>query len=392
MIVLQAIVTWTRRATYRVRRDYMCSLKIDNEFKSLIPPLTTEEYNGLEQDIINRGCRIPLDSWGDIVVDGHNRYEICEKHNLPFETKQIEFESKDEAKIWIIGNQLRRRNLVPFVKIELKLKSEEIQNRIDISKDKQLSGLKQFQTNETVFQTSEKRDEPINTTKEIAESVGVSIDTASKAKLVIAKAPEEVKQSIREGDLTINKAYTYIKRQEIQEKAKEVEPPKGKYRIIYADPAWQYADKRDGNTTGAEDHYPTMSIDELCELPIKEISEDNSVLFLWVTSPLLEACFKIIKAWGFQYKTSFVWDKIKHNMGHYNSVRHEFLLIATKGSCLPDNKKLYDSVQAIERTDTHSEKPEEFRNIIDDIYTYGNRIELFSRTKHENWDVWGNEV
>lgn len=164
----------------------------------------------------------------------------------------------------------------------------------------------------------------------------------------------------------------------------------GKYRIIYADPPWKYSDRLVDGYGPAEFHYPTMSIDELCSLPVKDLAEDNAVLFLWVTSPLLEDAFRVIHSWGFSYKTSFVWDKIKHNMGHYNSVRHEFLLVCTRGSCTPDNMKLYDSVQSIERTD-HSTKPEEFRNIIDDIYTNGKRIELFARKSVDGWEAWGNE-
>lgn len=168
--------------------------------------------------------------------------------------------------------------------------------------------------------------------------------------------------------------------------------PKGKYRIIYADPPWKYNDKQETNLLGGViKHYPTMTINELCNIKLPEI-EDNAVLFLWTTSPLLEESFEIINAWGFKYKSSFIWDKIKHNMGHYNSVRHEFLLIAIKGSCQPDVKKLFDSVQTIERTKKHSEKPEKFREIIDTIYPNGNRIELFARNKHDKWDTFGNEI
>ena len=100
----------------------------------------------------------------------------------------------------------------------------------------------------------------------------------------------------------------------------------------------------------------------------------------------------LVKSWGFKYKTQFVWDKVKHNMGHYNSVRHELLLIATKGKCTPDNVQLFDSVQTIERTEKHSEKPDEFRSIIETLYTYGNKIELFARTKIDGWEVFGNEL
>lgn len=174
------------------------------------------------------------------------------------------------------------------------------------------------------------------------------------------------------------------------------ELPTGKYRIFYADPPWQYNDSgviNESDSYGhAERHYPTMTIEQLCLLPVKDMAEDNSVLFLWVTSPLLEDSFKIIKAWGFEYKTSFVWDKVGHNYGHYNSVRHEFLLICTRGSCTPDNAKLYDSVQSIEKSDKHSEKPEEFRTIIESLYTHGQKIELFARSEHDGWESWGNEV
>ncbi len=172
----------------------------------------------------------------------------------------------------------------------------------------------------------------------------------------------------------------------------KVTPPavKGKYRIIYADPPWKYNDKLVDGYGPAEFHYPTMTIYEMCQLPIKELAENNAVLFVWVTSPLLEESFSVIHAWGFEYKTSFMWDKVKHNMGHYNSVRHEFLLVCTRGSCTPDNPKLYDSVQTIERTE-HSVKPEEFRTIIDDLYTYGKRIELFARRPAPGWEVLGNE-
>jgi N6-adenosine-specific RNA methylase IME4 len=133
-----------------------------------------------------------------------------------------------------------------------------------------------------------------------------------------------------------------------------------------------------------------MTIAELCALPVREMSEPDAVLFLWVTSPLLFECLPMIEAWGFKYKTSFVWDKVKHNMGHYNSVRHEFLLICTRGSCTPDARKLHDSVQSIERT-THSTKPEKFREIIEELYPHGKRLELFARKETAGWDTYGNQ-
>jgi N6-adenosine-specific RNA methylase IME4 len=167
--------------------------------------------------------------------------------------------------------------------------------------------------------------------------------------------------------------------------------PDGKYRVVYADPPWKYGNEMPSYVTVPEDYYPSMSISELCDMPIDNMTQDNAVLFMWVTSPLLEECFQVIRAWGFKYKTSFVWDKVKHNMGHYNSVRHELLLVCTKGSCTPDVLILFDSVLSIERTE-HSKKPEKFRDIIDTIYPHGNRIELFARAKTKNWQIYGNQI
>lgn len=172
----------------------------------------------------------------------------------------------------------------------------------------------------------------------------------------------------------------------------QIQPvPSKLYRVIYADPPWKYNDKLVEGYGPAEHHYTTMSIDELVALKVAPLAAPDAVLFLWVTSPLLKDCFQIIEAWGFEYKTSFVWDKVKHNMGHYNSVRHEFLLVCTRGRCVPDVPTLIDSVQTIERSDKHSEKPEEFRSMIDLLYPSGKRIELFSRTSAKGWDAWGNE-
>ncbi len=106
---------------------------------------------------------------------------------------------------------------------------------------------------------------------------------------------------------------------------------------------------------------------------------------------MLEEAFRVIDAWDFTYKAMFVWDKVKHNYGHYNSVRHEVLLTYTRGSMLPEHGKLYDSVVVIERSKRHSEKPEKFREIIEAMYPSGPRIEVFARKPSPGWATWGNE-
>ena len=389
-------------------------IKIDNEFKKLIPPLSGDEFRQLEENILNEGIREKIILWQGMIIDGHNRYEIAQKHGLEFETMEKEFSDRDSVKIWIIDNQSGRRNLSDFVKYELKkIKIEILRKR---GEEKRNSNLKQFENTElSTIDKTEKHD----TRQIIADELGWSTGKTGMADIVDKKAPEEIKEKLRREEMSINQAYKEIKqaekkqeleqkKQEYAERVQEISLLKDerkidlfdtdkKFRIIYADPPWSYNDKCEAGAVqsgGVEvRHYDVMSIDQLCDLPVEEITEKNSVLFMWVTSPLLDECFDVIKSWGFKYKASFVWDKVSHNMGHYNSVRHEFLLICTKGSCLPDEKKLIDSVQSIEKTNKHSQKPIEFMNIIDELYTHGDRIELFCReAQKENWFFWGNEV
>jgi N6-adenosine-specific RNA methylase IME4 len=381
-------------------------IQIKEEFKKLIPALTPEEFKQLEANCLEEGIREKIITWNGFIIDGHNRYEIATKWNLDYQTESKRFDSENDVREWMINNQFGRRNLSNYQRSILALQLEEVFSAK--AKEKQEKGINQF----SLIQKSE--EAPIVTIKEVAKVANVSHDTIAKVKVIEAKATDEVKAQLSTGEVSINQAYQEIKKEEKKEiqieKKKEYEQrietvtnnefkvdifnTKEKFRIIYADPAWSYNDKQDtANLGGAAKHYDTMSVNEICSLPVNEISEKDSVLFLWVTSPLLEDAFTVIKSWGFKYKTSFVWDKVKHNMGHYNSVRHEFLLIATKGSCTPDNKTLYDSVQIIERNDNHSEKPIEFLNIIDDIYTYGNKLEMFCRNiKKDKWYGWGNEI
>lgn len=168
--------------------------------------------------------------------------------------------------------------------------------------------------------------------------------------------------------------------------------PSRSYRVIYADAPWQYNDKLVGRCDPAEHPYKTLSVEELCCLRISELAAPDAVLFLWVPSHLLKESFSVIEAWRFEYRASFVWDRVNRHAGRYNRVRHEFLLVCTRGNCLPDDPKLIDSVQVIERSDKHSGKPEEFRRIIDTLYPGGKRIELFRRgDAAEGWEAWGNE-
>lgn len=362
----------------------MDGLIIDKDFKDWITPLTREEYKQLESNIIADGCRDPLVVWKDTILDGHNRYAICVEHGLPFAVIKKNFDTHQDALNWIIDNQLGRRNLAPWQMSVLRGK------RYNAVKLEPHRPEKQLYQNDTVIPTREK----------VAQQFGVSPATIQRDG-AFAKAAEQTAQDTNTPIMQLTKEQILSTAREIN-REKQAERrvdrisstptiPDGKYNIIYADPPWKYDFGFDIH--GAADrHYATLTPSEIAALPVKELFEDNAVLFMWATSPKLEEAFTVINGWGFKYKTSFIWDKVKHVMGHYNSVRHELLLICTRGSFPKQSDTLTDSVVSIERSDEHSEKPEEFRKIIEDMYPIGKKIELFGRKQIDGWDVWGNQA
>jgi len=370
-------------------------LNINVEFQDLIPPLSLEEQESLEESIIAEGCRDSLIIWGNTIIDGHHRYAICHKNYIPFTTvnKKQELESELDVKLWMINNQFSRRNLPTETRLALAYQFKEFEQEKAKARQGTRNDLVERDTNISL---------PVGlsevakgkTLEVIAKKAGVSRATAEQYDTIQRKGTEEQNQEVASGDSSIKKVYTNIRKAERLETNKVTEWPKGKYRVIYADPPWSYGDERSGGSHGgAVDHYNTMSLQELCDMPVSYLAEKDAVLFMWVTAPMLmNEGNEVLKAWDFKYKAHFIWDKTNSFVGNYNAVQHELLLIATKGSCTPDNTQRFKSILTIAKTRKHSEKPEEFRKIIETLYTYGNKIELFARKAIEGWEVYGNEV
>ncbi|OQA48406.1 MAG: hypothetical protein BWY46_01413 [Firmicutes bacterium ADurb.Bin300] len=173
-----------------------------------------------------------------------------------------------------------------------------------------------------------------------------------------------------------------------------------KYSIIYADPPWEYKESGSGNRV-VHAHYPTMTIEDICALPVAEISDDTSILFLWVTFPRLEMGLKVIKEWGFiYYGLGFNWVKTTAKgtpawgMGYYTRQNAEICIIGVKKSKKNRIKPLVRNTLSVIHSPKreHSRKPDEIRNKIVDICGDLPRIELFARQYADGWDCWGNEV
>lgn len=173
---------------------------IDPKLKAYIRPLSKNEYQSLESSILADGCRDALVVWGGVLVDGHNRYEICTKHKIEFETVEMDFKNIDEAKEWMLLNQLGRRNLSDYDRTVLALALEELyaaRGKANMSKGGK--GLPTLANLETV-----------NTRKTIAEIAGVSTGTVGKVKVIQEKASDEVKDAISSGTISINAAYNKV--------------------------------------------------------------------------------------------------------------------------------------------------------------------------------------
>lgn len=238
----------------------MKNILIDEEFKNLIPPLTTDEFNQLEENILKEGIREKILTWNPppkecscgsenfiladididkefpnekiinwvcnvcrkphdisnnngVIIDGHNRFEIAKKHNIDFKFSSMKFNSREDVKIWIIKNQFGRRNLSNYDRSKLALRLEPLISAK--AKARQYKGINQYSL-------CQKSDEPsIDTKKELATIAGVSHDTISKVKVIEQKASPEIKQKLSSGEVSINQAYGEIKKKERAAEIKE---------------------------------------------------------------------------------------------------------------------------------------------------------------------------
>ncbi|MDH5721953.1 MAG: MT-A70 family methyltransferase [Alphaproteobacteria bacterium] len=173
-----------------------------------------------------------------------------------------------------------------------------------------------------------------------------------------------------------------------------------KYGTILADPPWQFA-----NRTGkvAPEHkrlnrYSTMSLEEICSMPVSDMAEDKAHLYLWVPNALLKEGLDVMSAWGFDYKTNIIWQKVRKDgepdgrgVGFYFRNTTEILLFGIKGKNARTLQRGRSQVNVIKsRKREHSRKPDEQYDIIQDC-SWGPFLELFARGPREGWDVWGNQ-
>ena len=161
------------------------------------------------------------------------------------------------------------------------------------------------------------------------------------------------------------------------------------YQVIYADPPWQY-DFAASTSRSIEAHYNSMTVDDLKALNVQPA--ENALLLLWATSPKLREALAVMDAWGFEYKTHAIWDKVKIGMGYWFRGQHELLMVGTRGKWPPPEPAQRMASVIREPRGRHSRKPDTIREWIESTWPEAKRIELFAREAWKGWDTFGNQV
>lgn len=411
---------------------------IDKEFQALIPKLSEKEYAQLEANILADGCREPLVVWQFrnenidrgissevVLIDGHNRYEICTKNHIEYEIVEYQFTDRDEAKLWIIKNQFGRRNISDFVRAELALQAEPL----IAAKAKERQGCGQ---GGVLLSANLPEAKSIDTRDELATMANVSARNISKVKHIIETGSTELIDQVRTNHISINAAETIATlpkneqveivargEKEILQAAKEIRgkkaekkkqeridainqqieviskatptAPQGLFHVISIDPPWPYEEGGDNSydpdARRAANPYPEMSLEQITDLIIP--AADDCVLWLWTTHKFMKHSFDLLQTWGFEDKVILTWAKDRMGLGRWLRSQSEFCIMAVRGSPVINLTNQTTILNAPLRE--HSRKPDEFYQMVDSLCV-GRKLDYFSREKREGWEQFGNDL
>lgn len=395
---------------------------VDAEFAALIPPLSAEERQQLEENIADHGgARDPLVVWAHkgklTLLDGHNRYEICTRLGLPFDIHEMRLASRDEAADWMDRNQLGRRNLHPDA-FTLLLgrrynRAKKSQGGTGANQHEQSGkSCHSAKTAERLAKEHGVTEKTVRNAGKFAESVekAKAIDPAIEAKVsagkappraavvkaaaLLEKAPERAREII-EGGKKMADVIREEKRAEVVAKLEDVEARKakelaGEYDVIVIDPPWPMEKiERDVRPNQSEFEYPTMREDDLAAMRMP--AAESCHLWMWTTHRFLPMAIRLLDSWGFKYVCTFVW----HKPGGFQPIglpqyNCEFAVYARKGAPQFIDTKAFPVCFDAPRG-KHSEKPDLFYDVVRRV-TAGRRIDIFNRRKIEGFDTWGKEA
>ena len=366
----------------------------------VMPELSETDFEALKADIAERGVMVPVeyDEDGNI-LDGHHRVKACHELGIKDWRRLVRKDfSEEEKRTHARQLNIARRHLNQEQKRELILGQ-----LIDTPE----------QSNRQIARALGVSHVTVNAVREESERRGQIVHVSETVDTLGRKQPAKRRKPVRteyidptpEGEKAVLDAAKEIRakkgkanREKRLEKIEEIS--KGnrelntsvRYPVIYADPPWRYEQPPMGGTNRSiENHYPTMTLEEICALPVSDLATEDAILYLWATAPKLGECFDVIKAWGFEYRTNLVWDKEKMGMGYHARNQHELLLVCKRGNIPPPLAGTQPSSVYRSPRGKHSAKPLFYYDMIEAAYPKLPKIELFCRTPREGWSVWGNQ-
>jgi N6-adenosine-specific RNA methylase IME4 len=372
----------------------------------IFPMMSDLEFAGLVDDIKVNGLREPVWLHGDgRIIDGRNRYRACRQIGMDPPTR-IYRGDDDGLVAFVVSLNLHRRHLNESQRSMVGARIEDYQRgrpRKDANwQVKRGDAADLLNVSERSIARAAKVQQA---TPELADAVDRGKVSVSAAASIAEAPPEEQREVIAADDEReiIRRANAIkMRRREdrVREKsekvaqirAREPEPliALGPFPVLYADPPWRYEHSESPEIRKVENQYPTMALDEIKALEVP--AADDSILFLWATSPKLAEALEVMAAWGFEYRTSMVWVKDRIGMGYYARQQHELLLIGRRGALrAPDPEDRPASVVTAPRGE-HSVKPDEFYDLIERMYPLSEWCELFQRRPRDGWFGWGNEA
>lgn len=383
---------------------------------NIFPTMSPDEYQTLLADIKTNGLLEPIWTYENQIIDGRHRHRACLEASITPQYRA--WDGNGSLVGFVVSLNLNRRHLTSSQKAVVAL---EVERLLAVeAKERQREAAERtnaMRVGEAVTQIIAEASGEAR--EQAAQIVGTNRQYISDAKKLEKEAPDLLEE-VKQGELTIPEAKALarldkpkrkrarakvkdktaknvraamreVAREDRAEQLKVAVFPTGKYGVIYADPPWLYEFAESDNRS-LDNQYPQMTLDSICALPVSNISLDDSVLFLWSTSPKLAEAMRVIEAWGYVYRTCAVWDKEIIGMGYYFRQQHELLLLATRGSpSVPDPANRPASLFK-ERRGKHSVKPDLVYGLIERMYPGLPRVELFARQPHKGWVAYSNEL
>ena len=371
----------------------------------IFPLVEGAEFDELVADIREHGLHEPIVVFEDKILDGRNRYRACDAAGVE---PTFTVYSGDDPVSYVVSLNLRRRHLSESQRamVAAKLATLKDGQRADLVEGLPIGRASEM-LNVGERSVARAREVQEHGAPELIHAVEQGSVSVSAAADVATLSAQEQREIVARGEREILRAAQDIRARKAEiRRAERIErlaatcnqsapfPSDRRYAVLYADPPWQFEvyNEESGIERAAGNHYPTMSLEDICALPVLSLATPAAALFMWTTVPHLRESFQVLDAWGFEYKTNIVWVKDKIGLGYFVRNQHELLLIATRGDMpTPLSANRPSSVITAPRRE-HSRKPDEAYALIERMYPELPRIELFARQTRPGWARWGNEV